>query len=872
MNTPLADPKALVQADDTAAYTSCGLTRWYITGTSDGLWRSLALSLTRHLEARVDAVTVAPVEVASEAVAEPSTSENVRVLVFVSPPECTLISSLTDGTPPPDPTVLIDLWHRTARRLLALAYRASDRCLFIDTYEAEADASAFAHTLGMWHPDLAQCDELSGASTETNGLLLALARSAADADAAARRTYVELQATCAPLTGDDQPRLSSRPVVDWAATFQQYRALVTQRDEAQSAAEASAAEQSVQLKRTQRAEQALAATRQELGVSRTEHETARAELQQLRTHLHATQDELERTFLDRAEFERQWADARASAAGNATRLDAAESRTAQARAELAAFQRRSEEHQSRAEQAEAQLQQLRDKIAALAAIQAEADRERRSLLQRVQSAEESLVAAQRAAEHSRDVSELQQVETRSVREQLEAANSECTRLRAESTGARTQLESAREAIDKQVELRKASQDELERLQLSHMQVLERLRTELDAAVLGRTLLTEQLAQVLAGAERNRESSAANERRLTAELSDLRNSASAARQESDLVHGRLQLIHRAIERQQSRERYAGVPPPLELQTVTLGQSRLDSPHLELCVQVRGVRVLGRFIDTLDLRLVEHHGHVGMVFVKGGDGVPPLKAWHENGREEDRGQMLLVPADAPAMHMLSVLGTQDWLLLLGVIDGIDFALRSTPAAEGMRWRGVARRLRAELDAMPGRLRYDDLRVVTQVGSIGPEILVRFGHVLFGQRYLEELTVRWCTDARRDPIALIGPRTDDEAPALFAWPAGDHGRWASVWTAPLGGGVDAAGNRESWRSLPSIDRALVAAVLDAMPASVHILSAESRLPEGHDSERLVGRLLKLQAEANDGLLPDSPLSRVARRLRAYRGNLKP
>jgi hypothetical protein len=232
------------------------------------------------------------------------------------------------------------------------------------------------------------------------------------------------------------------------------------------------------------------------------------------------------------------------------------------------------------------------------------------------------------------------------------------------------------------------------------------------------------------------------------------------------------------------------------------------------------------------------------------------------------MLLVPTDAPARHMLSLLGTHDWLLLRGLVDAIEQALERRPARDTQRWCQVARRLLAELDALPPRLRYDELRVdADQTPGAAPALRVQFGQVLFGARHFERLMLRWRPTAADAPLVMLATESADEPPPLACWPAAGEGdgdrSWASEWTLPLAAARPPTERRARWRALPAADRALLAALLEALPVAVQLLHAEGRLPPGQDRDALVAACVRWHGEATHAASAAHPLLRVARRL---------
>jgi hypothetical protein len=479
---------------------------------------------------------------------------------------------------------------------------------------------------------------------------------------------------------------------------------------------------------------------------------------------------------------------------------------------------------------------------------AAADRERVALLLRLEHLEQSNEEAQQERDLAAQREQQLRTELDEARADHERDAAQLQLLRQECDLLLSQLHTVQQQLETQFLQSREQANRASEAAEQFAQSEQRLATERATAEHARAALQQQLAQALAGAERNQERSAAHERQRAAELARVQ----------EALHR-----HKDLARREAR------PPALEAGEFVPSAQRTEPPYRELTFTLRDLRLFDHAIDALDARLVEHHGHPGLVLLDGPAPGAGLGAWAESGQDRGRPYMLLVPSDAPARRALALLGTHDWLLVRGIVAAAEEALAGAADSGTTLWRQVARRLLAELDDLPPRLRYDRLEVEPEGDVQGASLVyrVRFGHLLHGTRYRDALSLRWrpgVPQAGEAPISLLGPADAGEAPALAGWPPGESGGWATEWPLPLGAGLDAAERRSRWRALPASDQALVLALLDALPAAADLLAAEGRLPAGADRDAWITALRRWQAEAAQIDAPSHALLRVARRLR--------
>ncbi len=256
------------------------------------------------------------------------------------------------------------------------------------------------------------------------------------------------------------------------------------------------------------------------------------------------------------------------------------------------------------------------------------------------------------------------------------------------------------------------------------------------------------------------------------------------------------------------------PAIEL----LGRSD-TSPHRELLLQV-GARFFGdEQVGTFRAKLVEHLDKPGLLLFAG-PGRPVLSRWSPTGQEGGSDLMLLVPSDPAIQRWLLDLGTFDWLRVLGVTDGLYRLLLSRPDL-GPRWQVVAASLRAQLHALPARLRYDERRVAAS----GERVTLH--NVSWSQQRLPDLAIEW-RGAAPGGAAVRCERLTDALPwpLLRIWPIGDDGKPARQWELPLGSGIPFREQLRWWTARDHGESRLVMALLDTLPPSAAGLRRRARL----------------------------------------------
>ena len=284
---------------------------------------------------------------------------------------------------------------------------------------------------------------------------------------------------------------------------------------------------------------------------------------------------------------------------------------------------------------------------------------------------------------------------------------------------------------------------------------------------------------------------------------------------------------------------------QVQPVT---ERSTQPHRELTFTLQKVKVGERTLPEARVRLVEHHGHPGLVVFANAQGAPLLTAWRQSGQEDGRPYMLLVPSDAGSAPVFDAMDSTDWLVTLALVSVLERRLTDPVLLLAPHWQQLARRLREQLQEMPRRFRYGSL-VVSPVGEPGSGVLAfNFGQVHFGARQLPQLTVRWCPLGPQAGLELLcGP---DAVPPLPSWPDDELGVVPDRLRLPLGHSLSKQ-ERRLWRQrVTPGDLDFVRALLAVWPQALLRVP-----PDLLGGEAQAQRLTQAAASLTNDVLPVTP-----------------
>lgn len=275
--------------------------------------------------------------------------------------------------------------------------------------------------------------------------------------------------------------------------------------------------------------------------------------------------------------------------------------------------------------------------------------------------------------------------------------------------------------------------------------------------------------------------------------------------------------------------------VQLTGIGLLDVRDEGPHRELSFSLQGWLCPTGTLDDVGVRLVEHQGHPGLVFFPAADGRPALTQWQPTGTENGRPFMILLPADRRPDAPLMQMAPADWRSVVGLATLLARELRTDEGAHlHPHWRDISARLCLELAALPPRLRYAALRsTVTDQG-----LDIHLEDLVFGTRSWERWRLEWRA-ARRAGAggALVWCLPEGTTAPLASWPCQEDGRYCAEHLLPLGPGIDTSTTRTWLEGLPGLDRDLLTALFDTLPA----VAAQPDVPA-----RIGAAILALQRDA--------------------------
>lgn len=285
-------------------------------------------------------------------------------------------------------------------------------------------------------------------------------------------------------------------------------------------------------------------------------------------------------------------------------------------------------------------------------------------------------------------------------------------------------------------------------------------------------------------------------------------------------------------------------------------RDERPHRELTLEFAEVNVGEEVIPLTLVKLVEHEGRAGLVLIAP-PGLPsPITQWEPQGEDERGAYVLLIPSDAGGSKRLAQLGSRNWQMVLALASLVQQTLRQGIVGVAIHWVSVASRLWVDLNALPVRLRYDELAVSID----GEAVTLRLDGAWYGDRLLPPIALVWTPNQAGAPVRWF--RTDPNTPLLSAWPVLADGELAPELVLPLHRHATMGARLRWWTNLLPADRELAVAVLDTL--SVAPLHLSGRIDSAKGA-KLAAEAISLQAALRRTL----KLGRLARRMqRSVRG----
>jgi hypothetical protein len=303
------------------------------------------------------------------------------------------------------------------------------------------------------------------------------------------------------------------------------------------------------------------------------------------------------------------------------------------------------------------------------------------------------------------------------------------------------------------------------------------------------------------------------------------------------------------------RPAGAAPPAPAMRPSEGRLQVvkaheAGTHRHLHLRGEGLRAGDRPLPAIEFRLAEHHGRPALVVFSSQGPAEPLAAWAPDGQEAGRAFMQLVPADEAGRLRAQRLGASDWQVVRLLVRLVRTELGSGRLKAAPRWADVARRLDAALDVHADRLRYDRLDLApadgSEEGAGAGRLAVALRQASRHDVALGDIVVElpWQAGTVSPALAVRLPAAGHPLP-LPDWPLVDDGRLAPRCPLPMPLGADAAAARARWDTAGAPARALVLALLEALPG-VRQAGADLALPDGVSATALGDALARLHRDA--------------------------
>jgi len=248
----------------------------------------------------------------------------------------------------------------------------------------------------------------------------------------------------------------------------------------------------------------------------------------------------------------------------------------------------------------------------------------------------------------------------------------------------------------------------------------------------------------------------------------------------------------------------------------GHMRLvDVTPTSVRVEMRPLEIVGlRLLPRVDAKLLLVDGQPALRIYATGESPEVVQAWKPDGTEQGLDYMQFRPADAADRQRLQFLGSADWYVVTGITTLLALQLPELGDTTSAAITLGARRLRRQVGELPRRLRYDGMFVGTEGSGV---TAIHFAFASFGPVELGRIRLLWSADGLRW-------RRDEKVnePPLAGWPVDAQGMPAAEWQLPVADHRSAGERLAAWQALTDNDKAMVIAVLDALPAAAMLQGA--------------------------------------------------
>jgi chemotaxis protein histidine kinase CheA len=204
--------------------------------------------------------------------------------------------------------------------------------------------------------------------------------------------------------------------------------------------------------------------------------------------------------------------------------------------------------------------------------------------------------------------------------------------------------------------------------------------------------------------------------------------------------------------------ATIPGHLIVGPCIRGTEHLQPPHCHHDFTFESVTLFERHWRRLPVRLVEHNGNAGLaIFNPFGNGSDPLYRWEPQGQEGGIDFMLFVPADKASRDRLVAAPASDLLLIRELTARILGHLSVHGETGTERWIPVARRLLQQIDEIPERLHYDDVKTSSSGTRQDTSIRFTLSNLYFRGVCARSYAISWKPGSQGGSLTLEQPDFD-------------------------------------------------------------------------------------------------------------------
>ena len=382
-----------------------------------------------------------------------------------------------------------------------------------------------------------------------------------------------------------------------------------------------------------------------------------------------------------------------------------------------------------AESARKSIEERFEELAALTRMHVEVEAERDQLAEECKSLASNIEEVKR--QHDTEMHE-SATHLGALDAELEASRSHAAGLEASLQAATAEAETRNQRIS---ELEAEGEDARNNI-CERFEELAKLTRMLIEAEEGGEKLTAQLAESRRLYQNERGRLAESLTRLNAEATTLKSQLAAESTKSkELAQMNSSLSGRLEEKTRTLDRYIqesgkmsklivatkknaalwrGYSTPMEAEEVVPGPKMDQGDFKHFDYTLKQVQHLGRCFSTLEVRITNHGGDAGILVFEPSAEERPFYGWAKSGTENGRAFMLVIPKHKSGREILFASTANDLLLYRGILYSLLAELENRAPEENALWIETCQALLNEIRALPGRLHYDDVKVLERNGG--------------------------------------------------------------------------------------------------------------------------------------------------------------